>query len=166
MVRKVKVGYQIRLATIDDYSGISAILATTDAIHHAAEPAIFRPSSESARPRALVEQWLADPDWAIFVADDENRLVGVLFLNERQTSEHPLLKPRRYVVIDILAVAEGWRSQGIGRALMQEAESWAKERGVGEIELSVWEFNQRALALYNRLGFRTTRRYMSKGIPR
>jgi ribosomal protein S18 acetylase RimI-like enzyme len=158
------VGYVIRRATIDDYAGISAILATTDAIHHASEPAIFRPSTESARPRALIEQWLADPDWAIFVADDEKRVIGVLFVNERKAPDSRLLNPRRYVLVDTLAVAEGWRSQGIGRTLMQKAEAWATERGISEIELSVWEFNQRALALYEKLGYRTTRRYMSKGI--
>ena len=158
------MGYLIRRATIEDYAGICAILATTDAIHHVSEPAIFLPSSESARPLALVEQWLADPNWAIYVADDEQQIIGVLFLTERRTPDHHLLKSRRYVVVDTLAVAEGWRSQGIGRALMQQAEIWAKERGIPEIELSVWEFNQRALALYEKLGYRTTRRYMSKGI--
>ena len=49
------MGYLIRRATIEDYAGICAILATSDAIHHASEPAIFRPSTESARPRVLVE---------------------------------------------------------------------------------------------------------------
>jgi ribosomal protein S18 acetylase RimI-like enzyme len=160
------MGYLIRLATIEDYTGICAILATTDAIHHASEPAIFRPSSESARPRTLIEQWLADPDWALFVAEDEQRIIGVLFLSERKTPDHYLLKPRRYAVVDTLAVAEDWRSQGIGRVLMQRAETWAKERGIAEIELSVWEFNQRALALYEKLGYRTIRRYMNKGIAK
>lgn len=157
--------YLIRLATIDDYEGICTILATTDAIHYASEPAIFRPSSESSRPRALVEQWLADPDWAIYVAAEEKRIIGVLFLTERKILDH-LLKPRRYAMVDTLAVAEGWRSQGIGQKLMKQAESWATERGLTDIELSVWEFNQRAFALYEKLGYRTTRRYMSKGINR
>jgi ribosomal protein S18 acetylase RimI-like enzyme len=158
------MGYLIRRATIEDYSGINVILATTDAIHHASEPTIFRPSTESARPRVLLEQWLADPDWAIYVTDDMQRIIGVMFLKECKTPDYSLLIPRRYVVVDTLAVAEGWRSQGIGRALMQQAETWANERGISEIELSVWEFNQRALALYEKLGYRTMRRYMSKGI--
>lgn len=158
------MGYSIRRATIEDYAGICAILATTDALHHASEPTIFRPSSESARPRELLEHWLADPDRAIYVADDEHRIIGVLSLIECRIADHYLLRSRRYAVVDTLAVAEGWRSQGIGRALMQQAEIWAIERGIPEIELSVWEFNQRALALYEKLGYRTTRRYMSKGI--
>ncbi|MHB1354724.1 MAG: GNAT family N-acetyltransferase [Anaerolineae bacterium] len=156
--------YLICLATIDDYEGICAILATTDAIHHASEPAVFRPSSESARPRALIEQQLVDPDWAIYVAADEQRIIGVLFLTEREISDHHLLKPRRYAMVDTLAVAEGWRSHGIGHRLMKQAETWATERGITDIELSVWEFNQRAFALYEKLGYRTKRRYMSKGI--
>jgi GNAT superfamily N-acetyltransferase len=34
-----------------------------------------------------------------------------------------------------LVVAEGWRSQGIGRLLVREAEKWARERGLNKIRV-------------------------------
>jgi ribosomal protein S18 acetylase RimI-like enzyme len=45
---------------------------------------------------------------------------------------------------------------------MAAAERWAAERGLSEIELSVWEFNQSALAFYQELGYVTERRKMRR----
>ncbi|MHB9033009.1 MAG: GNAT family N-acetyltransferase [Anaerolineae bacterium] len=154
----------IRRALISDYDHIIAILAEADAIHCLAEPDYFRTSTESRRPRELIEQWLASEDYAIYVAEEDSRSVGVLILNVRSTPDTSILKFRRYVNIDILAVKEGWRSQGIGHALLEQAEDYAKSIGLDQVELSVWEFNQRALALYEKTGFRTLRRYMAKKV--
>ncbi len=37
---------------------------------------------------------------------------------------------------------------------------FAREKGFHRIELTMWEFNQDALAFYEAAGFRTFRRYM------
>ena len=47
---------------------------------------------------------------------------------------------------------------------MATAERWAAERGLHEIELSVWEFNQGAIAFYTELGYVTERRKMRRVI--
>jgi ribosomal protein S18 acetylase RimI-like enzyme len=53
-----------------------------------------------------------------------------------------------------LAVTEGARMKGVGRALMQAGEAWARERGMPVLSLDVWSTNERALAFYRRLGYR------------
>jgi GNAT superfamily N-acetyltransferase len=53
---------------------------------------------------------------------------------------------------------------GIGQALLRRAERWAAERGASELELTVWEFNQDAIAFYEKLGYVTERRTMWKTI--
>ncbi len=40
------------------------------------------------------------------------------------------------------------------RALMESAESWARDVGVRKIELHVFPHNEAALALYDRIGYR------------
>jgi ribosomal protein S18 acetylase RimI-like enzyme len=54
-----------------------------------------------------------------------------------------------------LAVAEDARRTGVGRALMQAGEAWARERGLPVLSLDVWSTNERALAFYGSLGYRT-----------
>src|ERR1700722_13134866 len=52
-----------------------------------------------------------------------------------------------------VVVNEGARRGGVGRALCENAMSWARERGAKSMELEVRESNGAALALYKRLGF-------------
>ena len=52
-----------------------------------------------------------------------------------------------------LAVTEGARRRGVGRALMQAGEAWARERGFAVLSLDVWSTNERALEFYGRLGY-------------
>jgi ribosomal protein S18 acetylase RimI-like enzyme len=54
-----------------------------------------------------------------------------------------------------LAVREEARRMGIGRALMQAGEAWARERGLSVLSLDVWSTNERALAFYRSLGYRS-----------
>ena len=157
-----KMPFTIRPATMDDYERISNILEESDAIHYAAEPDYFKPPSESRRSRSYMEQVLSSEDSTILVAEEHGDVVGVLFLFIRTPPEASIFRHRRFVVIETIAVEESWRSLGIGSALLAKAESWAKAKGVKHLELSVWEFNQRALALYEKTGYRTVRHTMGK----
>lgn len=51
-----------------------------------------------------------------------------------------------------LAVAEGFRRSGLGRALMAAAECWLKARGCPKIQLMVRDTNTDALGFYEALG--------------
>ena len=53
-----------------------------------------------------------------------------------------------------LAVIGSARRRGVGQALMQAGEAWAREHGFAVLSLDVWSTNQRALQFYRRLGYR------------
>ena len=55
--------------------------------------------------------------------------------------------------LETLTVAEGFEGKGIGAGLIASAEREAKARGALSITLNVFSRNQRALKLYERLGF-------------
>lgn len=52
-----------------------------------------------------------------------------------------------------LAVAPAARRQGLGRALMADAESWVRARGVPKLQLMVRSTNTAVLDFYTRLGY-------------
>jgi ribosomal protein S18 acetylase RimI-like enzyme len=64
--------------------------------------------------------------------------------------------------VSVIAVTKEAEGHGVGRALMAHAEDWARARGHRSITLSVFEGNRRAQALYQRAGYETEMRRMTK----
>jgi RimJ/RimL family protein N-acetyltransferase len=87
------------------------------------------------------------PHAAVFVAQAPDGIVGRLSISR---DPHPASSH----VADLgLMVAKRHRRQGIGRALMEAAERWARGVGVRKLELHVFPHNAAALALYDELGY-------------
>lgn len=101
------------------------------------------PIDRPARRAQLTED-LSDERRATFVAEaDDGRLVGLIGLS---------LAP--YGVAELgMAVAEGWRGRGVGRALLTAGVDWARAAGAHKVALQVWPHNVAARALYARAGF-------------
>jgi ribosomal protein S18 acetylase RimI-like enzyme len=70
----------------------------------------------------------------------------------------------RHAHIFLLYVLPEHRRQGIGKALMQYAEDWARNRGDRQIGLQVFTSNTAALNLYNQLGYQTQSLSMFKSL--
>ena len=87
------------------------------------------------------------PNAAVFVAEDEGRIVGRLSLARDQ---HPA---SRHVADLGLMVAASHRRRGIATALLETAAEWARGAGVAKLELHVFPWNEAAIALYERFGF-------------
>ena len=72
----------------------------------------------------------------------------------------------RHAHIFLLYVMPAHRRQGIGVALMHQAEQWAIARGDRKIGLQVFQVNQPAIHLYNRLGYEVQSLGMVKPLSR
>jgi RimJ/RimL family protein N-acetyltransferase len=87
------------------------------------------------------------PHAAVFVAQAREGIVGRLSLAR---DPHPASTH----VADLgLLVAKTHRRLGIGRALLQQAVTWARGAGVTKLELHVFPHNDPAITLYERFGF-------------
>jgi GNAT superfamily N-acetyltransferase len=63
--------------------------------------------------------------------------------------------------VGMIAVTEAAEGRGAGAALMRAAEEWARSRGYPKLTLNVFEGNQRARQVYERLGYQVeTLRYV------
>ncbi|MCY7303995.1 MAG: GNAT family N-acetyltransferase [Thermoleophilia bacterium] len=87
------------------------------------------------------------PDAAVFVAAEDGRPLGRLSLSR---DVHPA---SRHVADLGLMIAETHRRRGVGRALLDQAVTWAASTGVEKLELHVFPWNEPAIGLYESYGF-------------
>ena len=112
-----------------------------------------------AERRGLTAAGLTAPGAELWVVQgDDGRYLGHLWLTEK-TDE---VSNRRTLEVTTMGIVREARGQGLGRLLMQKAESAAREKKIEDIELSVAGNNRRARDLYRDLGYETTRRTMRK----
>jgi len=154
----------IREAVARDYENLNTLIDTVDRLHRDNLPQKFRESEGPVRDRNFILDLIADESVGLIVAEREAQLVGLIHIVIRDTPDIPILVPRRYAVIDNLVVKDGFRREGIGRALMTKAHNWALAKGAKLVELNVYDFNEAALAFYERLGYKTFSCQMSKSL--
>src|SRR5437588_2630910 len=152
----------LREASQEDYEAVCVLLAQVDRIHAEALPELFRSVEGPARSREWFAAILADEYSALFVAEQQGTLLGLIRCLVRTISALPMVVHRRFVQIEDLVVSEPFRHQRVGQTLLERAHQWAREQGIAEVELGVWEFNASARTLYEHLGYQTTRRVMRK----
>ena len=70
----------------------------------------------------------------------------------------------RHPHIFLLYVMPEYRHRGIGKALMNYIENWAKQRGDRQIGLQVFQANTPALDLYHQLGYQEQSLWMVKSL--
>lgn len=151
---------QIRHATAEDFPAIDRLMGPLHDIHVTEHPEQFRPVP-SAFPFERFAGMLEADDSRVFVAGQDGVVVGFVVVTTREAAPIPAFVPRRTASVEIIAVDEAERGRGIGRLLMESAATWARERGIGELELTVYEFNADAIAFYEALGMRTKSRRMT-----
>jgi len=119
-------------------------------------PAIARLTTQLGYPSepADIERRFAliagDPDDAVFVAQaPSGQVVGWVHAHGRH-----LLEAEPFAEIGGLVVDEAWRGQGVGAALVAEAERWAAENGYAEVCVRSNTIREAAHRFYQRLGYR------------
>jgi ribosomal protein S18 acetylase RimI-like enzyme len=152
----------IREAKERDYAALCAIIDQVDRIHQNALPARFKNSGGPSRELEYVVNAIRSSEVGLFVAQKNGYLVGLVHVVIRTVHDIPILVPRRYAVVENLAVTEEHRRGGIGLALMERAEEWARAKGATSVELNVYAFNRVAQRFYRQLGYEILSHRMTK----
>jgi len=92
------------------------------------------------------DYWLAsigDPNGTVFVATRNNAIAGFVKVNQLPDGRHHFG----------MMVRIGNRRQGFGKALLDAAVRWTRDRGIEDLWLTVYAHNAAARELYRTNGF-------------
>jgi ribosomal protein S18 acetylase RimI-like enzyme len=131
----------------------TARLWMRSAEEHTAHDRVYQtaPGAEKTMRRFLAD--VANSGYSfLFVVAAGDRTVGFISGELRQGS--PTFLPRTWASVDDVFVEPKYRNRGMGRALLQSVQSWARERGADGISLQVAAANSRGRKFYEDLGFR------------
>ena len=103
-----------------------------------------------ARDRSVLAAALTGGGSTIFVAvDDDGRPLGFIHL----TTADDYYEARTTAHVADVAVAREAAGHGVGAALMERAEQWARDQDFAMLTLNVFTANRRARDLYAKLGY-------------
>ena len=156
----------VRTATAEDYNSLCKLFDEGDALHRDNLPHIFQKPGGAAREPDYYLGLVADENVALLVAEVDEKLVGFVHAILRDTPAFPIFVPRCYAIVEGIVVKSGFQNHGIGKILMDKMQEWATAKGATSIELNVYEFNETAISFYERLGYQSFSRKMSKEIKK
>ena len=143
----------IRQATPADSFLLSSLCVDVQRLHAEQHPRIFKTPQSVDFASDFFDEMLADPAATIYIAEEDAQALGYIFCNLIEREETPFTYPNRFLHIDQISVRPDAQGGGAGTALMDQIEKLARELGASKIQLDSWNFNTKAHAFFEALGF-------------
>jgi ribosomal protein S18 acetylase RimI-like enzyme len=150
---------QIRDAVADE---LDVLLRLWDELERAQGPYRIFASNGNARDevRAEFERTIVDEDQRLLVAELDGEVVGMARVSVSQAGG---MTPERAVFLSRVVVDPTRRGAGIGRALVDAADAFGRERGASFLVAYVFSGNTEGMKVWDALGFRD--RFVQKVRP-
>ncbi len=94
-----------------------------------------------------IQNLLSKDNHTIFVKEKNDQLIGCVIVRGGE------LKKNRHSAYVVIGILQKYVGQGLGKQLFIRSEEWAKQHQIHRLELTVMTHNQRAIALYEKMGF-------------
>lgn len=145
--------FEIRPGRRED-APATARLWMRSAEEHAAYDPIYAtsPDAEKTMRRFLADLANGRNSFLFVAVSGEERVIGFVSGELREGS--PTFQSKTWASVDDVYVAAEHRSMGVGRALLENVRTWARERGADGVSLQVAAANDRGRKFYEELGFR------------
>lgn len=142
----------IRAAVPGDCSRIRPLQKEIADLHYEGRPDLFKTEARFFTPESFTKR-LEDPNHTVLIAESsDGEVVGYAFAWVIAYREHPTYRDFDCFYIDDICVGKKYRRKGIGRRLFEHCKAKAKALGCKNMDLSVWRFNQQAIAFYESSG--------------
>ena len=108
------------------------------------------PEGERAWEKYLSEHIWGSDDWGVFVAEEDDQLIGQIMGKLRK--HPPVFKPNQYGYVTDIVVDPEARRRGVGAVLFEALRAWFREQGASHIQLQVAHNNPASQAFWRAVG--------------
>ena len=143
----------IRRAEDKDIDRILELLLQVCNVHADIRPDLFIHDGTKYSRKDLHEI-IIDDDRPIFVAAEDDNVLGYCFCQYKGPATSKCIKPFSQLFIDDLCVDESARGKKVGRQLFEYVKEEARRLGCYEVSLNVWEGNDAARKFYEKMGMK------------
>ncbi len=155
----------IRDAKHADQSNLAEMMLSLNKFEHTMSPDRNINPDAGAKHLAFTLDRIDSQGGFVLVADDNGQYAGFLIAIVSNEEGHYIDPSKReYGDIHDLFIAEPYRSKGLAKRLIAEAETRLKSLGVSRMQLYVLNDNENAIRLYKNQGFLVQELFMSKKI--
>lgn len=113
----------------------------------------FQKPEKEVFSKAVFVESLKSKNTLILLAKQKVKLIGLIYIKVEKAANLPLNVARRYAKIQDLLVKGSFKGKGVEEKLLLEAQKWVQSKGVTDIELEIFDYNEEALAFYKKDGF-------------
>lgn len=149
----------VRLVTAGDERRLAELNAVVQQMHREVSPGWFKPPDLEAA-LGYFKELLRSDSFRVFVAETDGELHGYALARLHHVPETALTYGGLVVELDQIVVDPTHRGRGLGSELINQVKALASELGAKRVQLTVWEFNTHARAVFERAGFKTAMRSM------
>ena len=143
----------IRRAEDKDIERILELLLQVCNVHADIRPDLFIHDG-TKYSREDLHEIIIDDDTPIFVAVEDDTVLGYCFCQYKGPATSKCIKPFSQLFIDDLCVDESARGKKVGRQLFEYVKEEARRLGCYEVSLNVWEGNDVARKFYEKMGMK------------
>jgi len=145
-------GWAIRHAREGDLEAMASMRVALQELMAQRNPASWRTTTAAVEhAHAELQGWLRDPDYLLLVASAEDG--APVAMAAGRVERQPDVRPAVVGHIRRVYVAEGWRHQGVGKALVAQLCRFFAARGVEEVTLRYVSGNEEGERFWASLGF-------------
>ncbi|MBD5101821.1 MAG: GNAT family N-acetyltransferase [Subdoligranulum sp.] len=149
----------VRTARRNELERVNELRKMVNELHINGRPDVFRPGfCDELRQHVYDKFDSGNSD--VLVAIMDQIICGFAVVEYIEKPRSPFNNSRKFYHVEEFGVDENFRRKGVATALIAFMKEDALRRGYQKIELNMWEFNDGALSFYEKVGFRTYRRYM------
>ena len=108
---------------------------------------IYNTDDVQGYEEGYLDNFFSDGENVIYVAENEGEIVGYISVEVHR-------EDRVFIYIDDFSVSKEYRGNGIGNALLNEAEKYASSLSIPVSSLHVEKSNERSLNFYSKNGYK------------